>query len=38
VYSHRESHALYQPIYQGLRTDVEPAECLLTQLKYKPED
>jgi bifunctional non-homologous end joining protein LigD len=38
LYSHRESHALYQPIYQGLRTDVEPAECLLTQLKYKPED
>jgi len=38
LYAHRESHALYQPIYQGLRTDVEPAECLLTQLKYKPED
>ncbi len=38
LYAHRESNALYQPIYEGLRNDVDPAECLLTQLKYKPED
>jgi bifunctional non-homologous end joining protein LigD len=38
LHAHRESNALYQPSYQGLRTDVEPAECLLTQLKYKPAD
>ena len=38
LYAHRESNALYQPIYQGLRSDVDPEECRLSQLKYKPED
>ena len=38
MYAHRESNALYQPVYLGPRSDVDVAECLLTQLKYKPED
>jgi bifunctional non-homologous end joining protein LigD len=38
LYAHRESNALYQPIYEGPRCDVDPEECLLTQIKYKPED
>ena len=35
LYAHRESNALYQPVYLGSRDDVEPAECLVSQLKYK---
>jgi bifunctional non-homologous end joining protein LigD len=38
LYAHRESHALYQPVYLGPRSDVEPEECVLIQLKYKPDD
>ena len=37
LYAHRESNALYQPTYLGLRSDVNPEECGLHQLKYKPE-
>lgn len=29
--------SLYQPTYLGPRTDIEPAECALSQLKYKAE-
>lgn len=29
--------SLYQPIYQYERTDIDPDECLLSQLKYKPD-
>ena len=36
LYAHRESNALYQPVYLGPRHDVDTSECLLTQLKYKP--
>jgi len=35
LYTHRESHALYQPVYLGMRDDVEPGECLASQIKYK---
>jgi bifunctional non-homologous end joining protein LigD len=35
LYAHRESNALYQPVYLGPRDDVEPGECLVSQLKYK---
>jgi bifunctional non-homologous end joining protein LigD len=35
LYAFRESNALYQPVYLGPRTDVEPHECVLSQLKYK---
>ena len=31
----RESNALYQPVYLGPRQDIEPHECVLSQLKYK---
>jgi bifunctional non-homologous end joining protein LigD len=35
LYAHRESHALFQPVYLGPRDDVDPGECLASQLKYK---
>jgi bifunctional non-homologous end joining protein LigD len=35
LYAYRESHALYQPVYLGPRDDVDPGECLASQLKYK---
>jgi bifunctional non-homologous end joining protein LigD len=38
LYTHRESGVLYQPVYLGVRSDVEAQECLASQLKYKPED
>jgi len=38
LYAFRESHALYQPTYLGLRKDVEIHECVLSQLKYKPAE
>ena len=38
LYAHRESKALYQPIYEGPRDDVDVSECVLSQIKYKPED
>jgi hypothetical protein len=33
-----DSGCLYQPVYLGVRTDVEPHECVVSQLKYKGED
>lgn len=36
LYAHRESGAVYQPIYLGPRDDIPPAECTVDQLKYKP--
>ncbi len=38
LYAHRESGALYQPVYLGPRDDVEPGECLVSQLKYKAKE
>ena len=35
LYAFRESNAFYQPVYLGLRQDVAPQECVLSQLKYK---
>jgi bifunctional non-homologous end joining protein LigD len=37
LYAYRDSLALYQPVYLGPRDDVEPGECLASQLKYKAE-
>jgi len=37
LYAYRDSLALYQPVYLGLRDDVEPGECLVSQLKFKAE-
>jgi len=38
LYAHRESDVLYQPVYLGKRDDVNPSECTVSQLKYKPTD
>ena len=35
LYAIPESGALYQPVYLGVRDDVDAAECLADQLKYK---
>ncbi len=34
-YAFRESQVLYQPTYLGARKDIEPHECILSQLKFK---
>jgi bifunctional non-homologous end joining protein LigD len=35
LYAHKESNALYQPVFLGPRKDIEQHECILSQLKYK---
>ncbi|MCZ7646237.1 MAG: WGR domain-containing protein [Planctomycetota bacterium] len=37
LYAHRGG-ALYQPAFQGRRTDILTADCKLTQLKYRNQD
>jgi bifunctional non-homologous end joining protein LigD len=37
LYAYRDSLALYQSVYLGPRDDVDPGECLVSQLKYKAE-
>lgn len=36
LYAFKESGCIYQPIYLGERDDVDPDECTVDQLKYKP--
>lgn len=36
LYAYR-SGSLYQPVYRGVRADIDRDECVLAQLKYKPE-
>lgn len=38
LYAMPGSGALYQPVYLGVRTDVEKHECVVSQLKFKGED
>jgi bifunctional non-homologous end joining protein LigD len=38
LYGHKESNALYQPTYLGPRDDVDVSECVMSQIKYKPEE
>ena len=38
LYAFKESNVLYQPVYLGVRTDVEQHECVVSQLKLKPEE
>ena len=38
LYAFRESGCIYQPTYLGCRTDIDPGECLVSQLKYKAEE
>jgi len=37
LYAYRDSLALYQPVYLGPRDDVDPGECLVSQLKFKAQ-
>jgi bifunctional non-homologous end joining protein LigD len=37
LYAYRNSLALYQPVYLGVRDDVEAGECVVSQLKLKAE-
>ena len=37
LYAFKESGAVYQPVYLGEREDIAPAECTVSQLKYRPE-
>ena len=34
---YRDSLALYQPVYLGPRDDIDPGDCLVSQLKFKAE-
>jgi bifunctional non-homologous end joining protein LigD len=36
LYAFNESGVVYQPVYLGQRTDIDPGNCLVKQLKYKP--
>lgn len=36
LYAFLESDILFQPVYLGKRDDVDPGECHVRQLKYKP--
>ena len=36
LYCFKESGGLLQPVYLGLREDVDDSECLTSQLKFKP--
>lgn len=36
LYAFKESGVIYQPVYVGQRTDVDPGDCLVKQLKFKP--
>lgn len=38
LYAFPESGVLCQPVYLGLRNDVDTAECTTTQLKFKPTE
>ncbi len=35
LYAFRESGCIYQPVYQGKRSDIPASECVVEQLKYK---
>ena len=37
LYAFPESGCIYQPVYLGERDDISPAECVVSQLKFKPE-
>ncbi len=37
LYGHRESGAVYQPVYLGLRDDIPADECMVDHLKFKAE-
>lgn len=38
LYAFKATDALFQPIYLGVRNDINTSECKIDQLKYKPEE
>jgi bifunctional non-homologous end joining protein LigD len=38
LYAFPASGILYQPVYLGLRSDVEQTECIVSQLKFKADE
>jgi bifunctional non-homologous end joining protein LigD len=38
LYAFPESRALFQPVYQWRRDDLEPHDCMIDQLKFKPQE
>ncbi len=38
LHAFTQSRKLFQPVYLGERKDVDQIECLITQLKFKPEE
>ena len=37
LYALKQSGSIYQPVYLGPRTDIPASECVVEQLKFKPE-
>ena len=37
LYAFKESGSLFQPVYLGIRSDIDQDECTVDQLKYKSE-
>jgi bifunctional non-homologous end joining protein LigD len=37
LYAFPESGCIYQPVYQGKRDDIDPADCHVRQLRYKDQ-
>jgi bifunctional non-homologous end joining protein LigD len=38
LYAFRESGCVYQPVFLGVRSDVQPMECVRRQLKFKSSE
>jgi bifunctional non-homologous end joining protein LigD len=38
LYAFKESGCLFQPVFLGLRSDLDQEECTVDQLKYKSEE
>jgi len=38
LYAFTQSRKVFQPVYLGERKDVDQIECVMTQLKFKPEE
>jgi bifunctional non-homologous end joining protein LigD len=38
LYANPESGVLFQPVYLGVRSDLDQSECTFSQLKFKPEE
>jgi bifunctional non-homologous end joining protein LigD len=36
LYAFKESGSIYQPVFLGVRDDIQHTECTTAQLKYKP--